>query len=62
MNDALETPGHTLAPVAACKARLEDLQMSKHGPENLLRQSRIALLVCVRKIIAAGRRGPAARV
>ena len=33
--------------------------MAEHGPENLLCQGRVSLLVGVRKIIAAGRRGSA---
>jgi hypothetical protein len=61
MNNALETAGHTFATAAACKARLEGLQMSEHGPENILCQSRVTLLVRVRKIIAAGWRSPAQR-
>src|SRR5271163_3164263 len=61
MNDALETPCDTLAPVAPRKAGLEGLQVAEHRPEQFFREVGISFLIGVGEIIAAGRRGPAQR-
>ena len=54
-----KTPRHALATAASREAGRNALQMPEHRPENLLRQTRVALLVGVGKVVAAGRRGAA---
>ena len=61
VDGATETPGDSLAPVAASKTWDKGLQMTEHLPEKFFGKKGRAFLVGVGKIIAAGRgRSPAA--
>jgi len=55
MNDTPETPGDSLAPVAASKTGLEGLQMAEHRPENSFRETGRTFLVGVGEVVATGR-------
>ena len=57
VDGALEPMHESFAGLAAGKARVQRLEMIEHRPEELLGHAGIALLVGVRKIIAAGRSG-----
>ena len=59
MDDAAEATGDSFAAIAAGKSGLEALQMLKHHPEDLFRQTRVPFLVGMGEVVTAGRRrGP----